>query len=320
LSSSGRIYISKDFLFNELRFPILTCFPLLLTPLRILIPTSALIPPYLHLLLLLLLKTFNCLSLILLLYLLFPMGFPLFQLIPPQPLFLCLIHPLPLNLSLFNLEFLKSTTSCASTSEFVSAPNSIPVNTHPMQTRSKSEIHNPRLHPSLFLTHSEPKTVKQALENADWLAAMQQEYDALLKIKTWDLVPLPPNRQAIGCKWIFRVKENADGSINRFKARLVAKGFHQIHGFDFHETFSRVVKPVTIRIVLTLALSHGWKLFQLDVNNAFLNGFLEESVFMIQPLGFEVANKSLLCKLNKALYGLKQAPRQWFDRLKSTLL
>ena len=105
LSSSGRIYISKDFLFNELRFPILTCFPLLLTPLRILIPTSALIPPYLHLLLLLLLKTFNCLSLILLLYLLFPMGFPLFQLIPPQPLFLCLIHPLPLNLSLFNLEF-----------------------------------------------------------------------------------------------------------------------------------------------------------------------------------------------------------------------
>ncbi|RZB61234.1 mRNA-decapping enzyme subunit 2 isoform B [Glycine soja] len=92
--------------------------------------------------------------------------------------------------------------------------------------------------------------------------------------------------RAIGWKQVFRVKENADGSINKFKARLVAKGFHQVHGFDFHETFSLVIKPVTIRIVLTLALSYG----------------------------------SLVCKLNKALYGLKQAPRQWFDRLKSTLL
>ena len=152
--------------------------------------------------------------------------------------------------------------------------------------------------------------MKQALENVDWLAAMQQEYDAFLKNKTWDLVPFPPNRQTIGCKWVFRVKENADGSISRFKARLVAKGFHQIHGFDFHETFSLVIKPITIRIVLTLALSRGWQLFQLDVNNAFLNGSLEESVFMIQPLGFEVADRSLVCKLNKALYGLKQAPRQ----------
>jgi len=132
---------------------------------------------------------------------------------------------------------LESITLGAPSSESVSAPNSTPVNTHPMQTRSKYRIHNPRLHPCLFLTHFEPKTVKQALENADWLAAMQQEYDALLKNKTWDLVPLPSNRQAIGCKWVFRVKENADGSINKFEARLVAKGFHQIHGFDFHRPF-----------------------------------------------------------------------------------
>jgi len=101
---------------------------------------------------------------------------------------------------------------------------------------------------------------------------------------------------------------------------LVAKGFHQVHGFDFHETFSPVVKLVTIRVVLTLALSQGWDLFKLDVNNAFLNGLLEESVFMTQPPGFEVGDKSLVCKLNRALYGLKQAPRQWFDKLKSTLL
>ena len=118
---------------------------------------------------------------------------------------------------------------------------------------------------------------------------------------------MPPKRQAIDCKWVFRVKENADGSINRFKARLVAKGFHQVHGFDFHETFSPMIKPVTIWIILTLALSNGWKLFQLDVNNAFLNGSLEETVFMAQPPGFEVADKSLVCKLNKSIYGLKQA-------------
>ena len=101
------------------------------------------------------------------------------------------------------------------------------------------------------------------------------------------------------------MKENADGSINRFKARLVAKGFHQVHGFDFHETFSPAIKSVTIRIILTLALSYGWNLFQLDVINAFLNGTLEETVFMIQPPGFEVADKSLVCRLNKAIYGLK---------------
>ena len=173
-----------------------------------------------------------------------------------------------------------------------------------MQTRSKSGIHNPRLHPSLFLADFEPKTVKHALKNSNWFAAMQEEYDALLKNRTWDLVPLLPNRQVIGCKWVFKVKENVDGSMNKFKVRLVAKGFHQVHGFDFHETFSPVVKPVTIHVVLTLALSQGWELFQLDVNNAFLNGFFEESVFMTQPPGFEVVDKSLVCKLNKALCGL----------------
>ena len=151
----------------------------------------------------------------------------------------------------------ESTTPAASTSKSISSPSSISINIHPIQTRSKSGIHNPKLHPSLFLTHSKPKTMKQALENTDWLTAMQQEYDALLNNNTWDLVPLPPNRQAIGCKWVFRVKKNVDGSINMFKARLVAKGFHQIHGFDFDKTFSPVIKPVTIRIVLTLALSHG---------------------------------------------------------------
>ena len=132
--------------------------------------------------------------------------------------------------------------------------------------------------------------------------------------------PLPTNRKAVGCKWVFQIKENTDGSINKYKARLVAKGFHQVHGFDFHETFSLVVKPITIRLIITLALTSNWELFQLDVNNAFLNGLLDETVYIVQPPGFEVEDKSLVCKLNKALYGLKQAPRQWFDRLKITLI
>jgi len=124
----------------------------------------------------------------------------------------------------------------------------------------------------------------------------------------------------VGCKWVFRIKENADGTINRFKARLVAKGFHQVVGCDFNEAFSPVIKPVTIRLIIPLALTNKWDLFQLDVNNAFLNGHLEQTIYMQEPQGFESSDKTLVCKLQKALYGLKQAPRQWLDRLKGTLL
>jgi histone deacetylase 1/2 len=191
-----------------------------------------------------------------------------------------------------------------------------PVNAHTMQTRAKSGFKQPKL----LVAHTEPKTVKQALLDPSWKSAMQVEYDALLQNNTWSLVPLPPNRQAIGCKWVFRLKENPDGTVNKYKARLVAKGFHQRQGFDFLETFSPVVKPVTIRVILTIAITKRWSIQQLDVNNAFLNGVLDEAVYMQQPQGFESSDPSLVCKLHKALYGLKQAPRQWFVRLQSTLL
>ena len=138
---------------------------------------------------------------------------------------------------------------------------------------------------------------------------MQDEYHALLKNQTWTLVSPSDSKRPIGCKWVFRVKENPDGSINKYKARLVAKGFHQQADSDFTETFSPVVKPVTIRTVLTLVVTNQWSIKQIDVNNALLNGVLEEEVYMIQPPGFEAADRSLVCRLNKALYGLKQAPR-----------
>ena len=149
---------------------------------------------------------------------------------------------------------------------------------------------------------------------------MTDELMALLKNNTWSLVPLPPGRTPIGYKWVFKVKENPNGSIQKCKARLVAKGFHQVAGFDFIETFSPIVKPATTRVMLTIALSRGWLIHQLDVNNAFLNGVLHEEVFIEQPLGFIQHNQShLVCKLHKSLYGLKQAPRAWFEKLSTTL-
>ncbi|XP_019432742.1 PREDICTED: uncharacterized protein LOC109339708 [Lupinus angustifolius] len=162
--------------------------------------------------------------------------------------------------------------------------------------------------------------VKSALADPVWKQAMQEEYNALIALGTWSLVPLPPNKQDIGCKWVFKVKENPDGSVLKYKARLVVKGFHQKLGIDYTETFSLVVKPITIRILLTLAVTYQWPLEQLDINNAFLNDILDEDVYMQQPSGFQHSDKSLVGKLHKAIYGLKQAPRQWFHKLKATLI
>jgi histone deacetylase 1/2 len=150
---------------------------------------------------------------------------------------------------------------------------------------------------------------------------MYEEYDALVCNGTWELVPPDGIPNIVGCRWVYRIKRLSDGSINRFKARLVAKGFHQRPGVDYHETFSPVVKPTTVRLVLSLAVSRGWSLKQLDINNAFLQGHLSETVYMVQPPGFVDHDKpSFVCKLHKAIYGLKQAPRAWYHELRTFLL
>jgi hypothetical protein len=145
--------------------------------------------------------------------------------------------------------------------------------------------------------------------------AMKDEYDALIENKTWDLVPRPFNANIIRSLWIFRHKKKSDGSFERYKARLVGDGAGQQTGIDCGATFSPVVKPTTIRTVLSIALSKSWCLHQLDVKNAFLHGNLKETVYMHQPPGFRSSeHPDYVCLLKKSLYGLKQAPRTWYQR------
>ena len=170
-------------------------------------------------------------------------------------------------------------------------------------------------------TSVELTCASQAMKIPEWRRAMSEEFDALVCNGTWDLVPSNALTNVVGCKWVFRIKRAPNGSISRYKARLVAKGFHQRPGLDYTDTFSPVIKTTTIRIVLSIAVSRGWSLRQLDVNNAFLQGHLSETVYMAQPPGFvDPASPSHVCRLRKAIYGLKQAPRAWYNELRQFLL
>ena len=148
---------------------------------------------------------------------------------------------------------------------------------------------------------------------------MAAELNALEQNHTWSIVSLPSNKKAVGCKWVFHIKYKADGSIERYKASLVAKGYTQQQGLDYTETFSPVAKMVTVKLFLALATVHGSVLQQLDVNNAFLNGDLNEEVYMSLPSSLH-SKGELVFKLHKSLYGLKQASRQWFSKFSTTLL
>jgi hypothetical protein len=203
-----------------------------------------------------------------------------------------------------------------------------------MITRSKNQITKPKSFndgtirypiPRALLAKAnssatEPTCYTSAIKDENWRKAMNVEFDALLKNQTWKLVPSFFAQNIIGCKWVFRIKRKANGTIERYKARLVAKGFHQQPGIDYGETYSPVVKPTTVRLVLSVAISAGWYVYQIDIQNAFLHGHLSEEVYMSQPPGFvHPQYPNYVCKLQKALYGLKQAPRAWFSRLSTWL-
>ena len=140
----------------------------------------------------------------------------------------------------------------------------------------------------------EPTTYNEAVEYDEWKMAMQSEYDAVMKNQTWKIVDCPHDVEPIGCKWVYRIKYKANGDIDKYKARLVAKGFAQKEGIDYEETFAPTAKWNTIRIVLALAAQNGWKVHQMDVKSAFLNGDLQEDVYMTQPPIFEVPGKEFV--------------------------
>ena len=148
---------------------------------------------------------------------------------------------------------------------------------------------------------------------------MKVEIKVLEDNGTWKLVNIPTHKPVIGCKWVFKIKYQADGQIDRFKARLVIKGYNQTDGIDYQETFSPVVKMVTVRSIISLAAAEHWIIYQMDVYNGFLQGDLFEEVYMELHKGFQPHRKNVVCKLIRSVYGLKQASRQWNAKLTTAL-
>ncbi|KAK0585008.1 hypothetical protein LWI29_022138 [Acer saccharum] len=183
---------------------------------------------------------------------------------------------------------------------------------------TRTPIPNRKYLQYMLLTDAgEPECYDEAYQGKDaskWELAMKDEMKSLISNQTWELAKLPEGKKALQNKWVFRIKEEHDGS-KRCKARLVVKGFQQIEGIDYSEIFSLVVKLTTIRLVLSIVAAKGLYLEQLDVKTAFLHGDLEEEIYMQQPEGFaEDGKEELVCRLTKSLYGLKQAPRQWYKK------
>jgi hypothetical protein len=158
------------------------------------------------------------------------------------------------------------------------------------------------------------------LQDPDWVLAMQEELNNFKRNEVWSLVPRP-KQNIVGTKWVFRNKQDEHGVVTRNKARLVAKGYAQVAGLDFEETFALVARLESIRILLAYATHHSFRLFQMDVKSAFLNGPIKEKVYVEQPPGFEDDRyPDHVFKLSKALYGLKQAPRAWYECLRYFLI
>ncbi|CAL1408191.1 unnamed protein product [Linum trigynum] len=177
-----------------------------------------------------------------------------------------------------------------------------------------------------FVTHAVdalhiPNSYKQAQGNPVWEAAMDCETDAMHANNTWTVVDRPsPDTPTVGSRWVYTIKVNPDGTIERHRARIVALGYTQEQGVDYHETFAPVAKMSTVRALLAVAAQKDWPLLQLDVKNAFLHGDLDEVIYMERPPGYRVGTPGQVCLLHRSLYGLKQAPRAWFEKFQSKLV
>ncbi|CAM8950661.1 unnamed protein product [Rhodiola kirilowii] len=182
--------------------------------------------------------------------------------------------------------------------------------TEGMRTRGKQVNFQNLVGFACFLSTLEPKNIKEAINDEYWVMAMQEELGEFQRNDVRDLVPRPDGMNIIGTKWSFTNKTDKQGTITRNKSRLVAQGYTQIEGVDFDETFAPVARLEAIRLLLALACHLKFKLFQMDVKSAFLNGLLNEEVYVAQPKGFEDPHHpDHVYRLKKALYGLKQAPR-----------
>ena len=161
----------------------------------------------------------------------------------------------------------------------------------------------------------ESKTIQQALSglnSKEWFEAKKEEMNSMESNRVWDLVDLPPSRKTIGNKWVLNIKHKVDETIDKYKDRLVAKGYTQYKGIDYEETFSPVVRFASIRLILAIMERMDLELHQMDVKTTFLNGELDEEIYMEKPLGFEFKGQERkVCKLKASIYGLKQASRQW---------
>ena len=169
---------------------------------------------------------------------------------------------------------------------------------------------------SCLLRKFKPKTIFDALQDDDQHKDMEEEIDQIKKNNTWSFVPRLVDKNVISTNWVFRNKLDENGEITRNKARLVCKGYAQEEGLDYGETFSPIARMEGIKTLLAYAAYKGFKVYQMDVNFSFLNGIVEEELYIEQLDGFvDENNKDMVCKLHKALYGLKQAPRAWYERL-----
>lgn len=189
-------------------------------------------------------------------------------------------------------------------------------------SKLKSSFRHATLSYSLETAHT---SFKQAIKSDIWTEAINVEFRGMEVNDTYTIVTLPPGKNVVGCKWLYTIKYNADGSVERPKARLVTKGYTQQEGVDFTDTFSPVAKMTSVKLLLALAASNGWSLSQMDVTNAFLHSTLDEEIYMSLPLGYTpppgvVLPPNPVCKLNKSLYGLKQASRQWYQCFSDVLI
>jgi histone deacetylase 1/2 len=204
----------------------------------------------------------------------------------------------------------------------ISNSNTTPVHRYPQRQRKQSRLNIEsndiydvdRQSISYSATESEPSTYYEAIQSGEaqqWKQAMDEEINALLQNRTWELVELPKGARVIGCKWVYKKKLNQIGQVERFKARLCAKGFMQQHDIDYNEVFSPVVRYKSLKIILCIANERDYNIDQMDIVSAFLHSEIDEQVFMSQPLGYEKGGENTVCRLVKTIYGLKQSPHVW---------